>query len=315
MLIALALAGCSSGKKTSEPDAKTTEPKVDESAPVTLAFDWPEGLSGSVKRDQMEQMAPQPEETSTVTYTLTTKPLSGGVELTYSEPRDAAVPGVSDEELGAMAPMFEAVPTILLKDGKVVSIGNAAAMRAIVDELAPIPADAPADIKAQMEATRSDEFFLQAAQSEWATLTTVWHNQTLTPGEGVEVRSQSPLLGLPTPIETVIRMKLVEWLACPGAAERRCVRLEYSSTPDPASLQKATDTLVHNAARQGVKFEIQSLERTFEVDLVTEPSTLVPHTFSSREVTKLEATQNGQPASTSKIKVRTETYRWESAKP
>ena len=127
-LLSVCLFSCagSSPKAESSADASNT---------VTLNFDWP-AQTGTVQREVLEKTA-DGEERSSVVYSVVVKDTNAGVEVSYTDPRDLEVPGVTPEELEAVRGMFAAIPSFTLHRGVVTSISNTDAMRALIDDLAP----------------------------------------------------------------------------------------------------------------------------------------------------------------------------------
>ncbi len=294
--VAVGLACCSisCASSSTSPD----ETPVEGPEKIQLMFDWPAGLEGTLKSTGSQSKRGVSTGLQT-TYTMTTEPAEKGVVLHYREPRNVVINGIPDAQKALIEPMLRSVPSVIFNGGAVIGIADYEEILQQIGELLdPIAKENPA-IKAQVMSVLTEETFLASAQSEWTWRATAFHRMELEVGETVEETVRQPLGVLPGEAETTIRTTLVERLPCPGASERRCVRLQRELVLDKEDLAAAVSDMV------GM---VQEFEQSTKVEVVAEPETLL--TYEMKKVERQRMVTANDTVET--MKEVTEVYTWES---
>lgn len=259
--------------------------------PVTLRFDWPEGLQASVahtKKKYREEAGTQAPPGVTTRYELKTR--RTGQELLIA-------PGPAQMDAAALASLpaaqraqlqlllQAALPSYLVSaSGEFVRIEDAAGLKARL--LAFMKTTAPTLATSQplaqiMDQITSEPVLTALASAEWNQTVGTWLDATLDLGDWYTLESQGDFPLVPnTTIKMVSRFRIAGTLKCSrGGQEKTCVEIEMETRPDPADMSAAIQGMLQRFSDKALPGAAlpRALDLLTTLHLVTEPDGLIPH--------------------------------------
>ncbi|HVU49145.1 MAG TPA: hypothetical protein VHL80_00575 [Polyangia bacterium] len=125
------------------------------------------------------------------------------------------------------------------------------------------------------------------ATSQWSFLVGAWAGKELPPGDVPELHTSRdenfPMIG---PMHVIDRLKVSPGAACSPAPKGGCVRLEITSTPDPAAAPPPGPGGPQGLSTRDLRFQLTTT-------LLTDPRTLVPRSVT--KVSEVELPDPGAP--------------------
>lgn len=120
---------------------------------------------------------------------------------------------------------------------------------------------------------------LQAARvsSDWALTVSNWLGAELSLGDEFVVETDTDEVEGVGSARGSLAFSAQEQLACPGVAERTCVRVHLVSRQSPQSVEAMVRALVSKTIKKGEILDIEIDTFQLEGDVVTEPGSLIPY--------------------------------------
>jgi hypothetical protein len=278
---------------------------------VPLRFAWPETFSARVD------------------YTFTHEPVRGSlhqVRRRYTlrvEPREGGgrrlIPSGFEVEPPEQGPLMDPEPMVLFDaEGQVQGIEPAEPLlgEALLEAL-PIP---PENWEEMNRVTsRLREKFERRERGKWERQVSYWSGRAVA-AKGMRVKVKSSIfleeLG-GGEVEAEQRITAEVGVPCwQGAAEGRCVRLVVETEPEAAAVERARRRYEEEAKAEGEPLRVRSSETRWRYELVTDPSTLMPHLSRMESIDTVETEEEGGPPVTAghvKVEEYVFTYRMEPA--
>jgi hypothetical protein len=147
-------------------------------------------------------------------------------------------------------------------------------------------------------------------EDEWNNKAGNWTGNSYAVGEKYEftVSYQAPALGNRT-FPMVMTQQLAGYVPChTGAAASSCVRLLQSSRVSGAEFTKATNQIVQKTV--GRDFTISSTEAVTELELITDPMTLLPYLTHTKQIKRVTVEAGGKSETTEEVEESSATYRY-----
>ncbi|MDX1746525.1 MAG: hypothetical protein R3324_11360, partial [Halobacteriales archaeon] len=200
---------------------------------------------------EQETLEQGKEGSAEVTYSVATTETADGTRLTFSDARDISLTGHSEDAKDVGLPTLKTVPTVVVRDGAVVGVPNAEAVReAIHASLDQMFGGLPG-LAEGMKSQVTNEFVVEATKEDWASRGTAYHGKILQPGDEFREPTRVRLELLQVEVGGSYVMSLKERLPCPGTTNRTCVRLHRTLDLVPEVLQNAFDEARGSAVDSG----------------------------------------------------------------
>lgn len=294
-----------------------------------LRFAWPSGLVAQVEsnKTRMREVDGQPPARSVTSYSHVMRAARQGQQYTiaFSDLR------LDPKGLAALPPPQQALMRVLTQaalpgylvsaDGDFVALDKPEAFQeAMRSALSPLLPDGPgkAASLAALDKLLGIEVLSAAVRGDWDWLVGSWAGgeQAINLGEDYVAQTQgvAPLINQPIAYET--HFKVTRRLPCDREGRSlECIELKASTRPDSAALKQAVAGIVAQLAPEaaaGMEKTLSTLDLLVELELITEPDTLVPHRSRLTKTTVLPGLQ-GQPTNR-QVEETVQTFRYEAGR-
>lgn len=273
-------------------DAQSAPPAADS---VTLRFGWPAGTEARVHYTQVTEREGDRDEPSHIEIegelTMHVHESPDGLVVEHLDPvvtRFGASPPFAPDDphaailgrLGPPAPHY-----LVSSEGRLIGVDGG---RTLADAFAAIlgPSAAQSGVLAAMTAELLNEpLLVGTARERWNALVGLWRDATLRRGESVaeEAEEGNPLV--PSVVLPYVYEFEYEGMEPCDAARPdgpACARLHMISLPDPTQLGTAINRALDQAGLAATQFD--GLAQRTEVELLTDPSTLLPRELTMAKV-------------------------------
>jgi len=248
-----------------------------------LQFNWGDGLDARVSAMQSKTTAGQ-EARVEATYSLCATRTATGYEVSFA---DLAVTlggqrAPDSEEVSVPLILAGLVPSYTItRDGKFGGLRDFEKLQSLVQEMyrQQFKGNAnPERLESALAQATSREVLESYATQTWLALVGGWTGMSIEPGGTINGRSPPTKLPLlESPVTTAIEVTYPKREKCTSAAKSTgCAHLHSVSVPDAKELKAAISEAV---AKQGGANpdEVFDIDRRDEIEIVTEPATLRPH--------------------------------------
>lgn len=321
-----ACGGSSTGTTTSKSSLPTTtKPSVTapQASDVELSFHWEPGTTAKVHRKETE------------TKDGVTRVVEGRSRMRVSRlssglliHHDRAEIIQADLPPGPIGEAFREVlnmdvTTVVNQDGQVIGLhGHKQMLDKILLGLDNALGDVPAEHQAMADQVLtnfkqmvSEQAVLQMAATEWNARVATWisEGRRLQIGVPYEYDFSAPHPFAPgSEVKMHMVFQVAQWVACPGDRAQACVRIQAETTADSESLNGAVRIAIAALAadtkiKKPRQLDVDGSVEIF-VELVTEPATLLPHSFAERKVVQMTITQDGEVSSSNKDELTEEIF-------
>lgn len=285
---------------------------------VELRFAWPIGTTVDVHASRWRARTGQADTLDVAArYRIEVQAHAQGRLIRYSNlALDAnAEPGAASVE-AALERIAGLLPSYIVgADGEFIRLHDLSAYRRGVERLVRDIAGEPemaSRILTLLQPMLSEQALTATVAREWDMLVGLWAGADLEVGAVYEYEDRSYVpLAPDVPIPMIAEFSVAERLACPAATRRRCVRIEHISTVDEDSVARAVRAVLERfTAGSGVALKIDDFEIENLLELVTEPTTLLPHTARLSNSVRLRFTGGGRSSRADQFEVRTYEFRY-----
>ena len=274
-----------------------------------LRFDWPIGLKGKVTQTMNRTQGPVSRDSET-TYDFELKEAADGLIIDTSN-------ASTKTDLSQVPPQMQNVLKRLMgvmpdykvsRGGEFVGAADLeklqAEIRGVMDSLlSEMPESMRPQMQQVMSQVTSEEALLAQLSETWNVSVAMWIDAEPELGEVYQLEFEephpmAPQIMLPQTLEFSLQGRE----PCKrGGKERRCVRLSVTSTPDPAKLGEATMAILQqfNGGQPLPDEALASMKEMSmreDIDLVTEPDTLIPHKLTKIKTISMDLSAVGQPS-------------------
>lgn len=293
---------------------------ADESDTVTLQFNWPDVLEGSVDYSY-ETIKQQGGSESVITLTGTSDIRATKSDGSYTlDSFNHVIHDLTDD--GSMSDFSKqlmekigsvSTTAIISPDGVMESVTG---MESVVDDLkkelinltADLAQEVQASLKLMVDDALSDEKLLEQAQTNWDSNVGQWIGAELESGFVYEVEYGTPIALLDNQkIPTKGFYRYLGPVKCTEASETAdCANLNYTSELDADVTSKVLDLIYERwqtPRPEGIRLAIE-----YEVTVITDPDTLVP--YQTRDVTRIYNPDPESGKQNARIKTQTSVYRY-----
>lgn len=324
MRAALALGAACLGVSPLFAQKQAEQPPTPAADTVHLRFGWPVGLNARVTAQKLRtrSRAGKPDTTNVqITYQFTVQPHTRGRLVRF---HGFEVPGSG--ALGATAELEERVsammPSVIVDTtGAFVGIDGVDALhRELNAQFAPYLQRADtltAGTRALLERLRSPEVLTALTEYEWNALVGTWIESDFVVGLIYESEYEQPFALLPGIMIPIVQDFVAHGrVPCrPADAARRCVELESRLHHDQDAVRRALDSLMAQVVSRD-SGGIEDYEVEYEMRLVAEPATLIPHKLVvSKRVTVRVKSAQGARDETTQSDTKTTRYEYPARRP
>ncbi len=282
-------------------EERDTAPEV-----VPIRFDWPVGLRAEVvaSRQRERETDDKTSGFSMVSeYRFEVSAHDAGLLVFLSDFRISdfsADPAVADffgnvqGQLSGIAANY-----IVSREGELLQLEGldelVARSRALLGPMLDSLRNLRAEAASFLESMLSESYFMSQATEEWNAIVGLWLDADFEVGAVYVLEDEEPSPVLPdVSIPYYYEFSLIDYAPChESAAPRSCVVLEMVSFPDANEVKSLLgDVMQQIAGREIVgQFFFEEFDVENTVTLVTEPSTLIPHSLEM--VQELQGTMRG----------------------
>lgn len=268
-------------------------------AQVKLEFAWPDGLQATVTQTKNKTREGTPSRLPSgvsAVFDMKAKKTAEGVVVSQNNFRldTSALPAsFSDVERKQLEIFTQAaMPSFLVSPaGDFQRLEDVSEFRdslfSIFRKAIPSLASDP-KLNELLKQITSDASLNALASADWHQTVGFWAGGTLDVGEYYRTETPSAIPFLPNKtFKMISRFKIVGKVACSRMGQDRdCVEIEMETKPDPAEIASAIEELIKQFAASPARNStevIDSIEMTVNTRLVTEPSSLIPHRYSTNK--------------------------------
>lgn len=252
---------------------------------VGLHFEWPHGLSASVRVTRSRQHDRE-QARSTITYKLGVAEIDGGRRFSYAAYVPyLEVPGAPPTEQHGMRERLAELVNAMTTDAEGAFTGLYGLERSSRTKRLEALGVRGKHRRKLASRVITDEALIAAAKHFWEQRVGRWRGHTqLVQGETYEEPDTLPVPELDDAVvSAVTTYRFVGWAKCtPDAAAAECVELHLETRAEPESLAEATRAFKKRRRRGG---SITELQKRTRVVLVTEPATLRPRRYEEDQFT------------------------------
>lgn len=333
-LLVLVLLAADGAQAIERRDA-TRPSAAEDSAPISLTFDWGEEFRAQTVTTRSRERTPAPPEgnrkplVSSYEMVATRQPdgsyLVRGLDRRIVLPNGDALP--VDERNALELLMSAAVdPDMRVNaDGEYVGLADYAALRKVYElaidaglEQVKTP-DGKQRFRSLMESFMTREAIDVYARQIWDVMVGSWAGAEFFERDPLTTEGSQalPMLGN-TEVKFTYTFQLLERVACPGDLREsppRCVHLQLKTWPDPADIRKIIDEFVKRAAPADKKIPdgmLTDLRIENVMDVITDPNTLKPHSGSIVKRAEVSLIDEGKEETLRQTGTTSVEYRHES---
>lgn len=300
---------------------------------VSLSFDWPAGLRGTVTNtmDQATGAAGmQMSQRTVTTHRIETEDDPRGLLIRYRDGDllEFSAPALAQAEGGEtyMRATAEASYDMVVdEDGQLLEItrdsASMAKISAAVEEMmGPLRAMAGSEGMAGiLDGMLSDEALNATIEQSWTSVVGVPDADALVIGEGFVSEMETPLpmmqnrsLLMDTETTVTGRVPCVE-----GGAPDACVLVRTESRMDPEDMRMMMDEMFGEmfggmSTDMQMDLGVGAFEQSMTTESIMEPGTLIPHSMTMKTLVNVEMTMMGQTIPSTQEMTVTVVYDWEN---
>lgn len=286
---------------------------------VHLRFHWPAGTTALIETTRLQERVAESADTvkGSSTYRMNVQAHAQGLLISYddfvfpppTDTTDAAKVSSLAAQASAIVPKF-----IVDTAGAFIRIEDAAAVRAQFDSLLTrmLEPDEAAAAREGLVTMLTEESLSGLAAKEWNAMVGRWADADLVVGEVYSFEEEAALPMIPGAVVPIIsEFSIVRRTSCGDAAQSAdCVEIRVVSRPDPvaikAVLAKFMEGLLAVPGIGAISYDRLDVED--EMVLVTEYSTLRPHSMRISKRVTGSVTAEGERSEVSQSDVRTYRY-------
>ncbi len=229
-------------------------------------------------------------------YTMNTLPHAKGMEIKFTDMQneviseDAKFKGFMGAFLNTM--LQHSPSYIINKSGELVELGNVQAYRSNVraglsDISQQLPAKRRSQVESMINAMTTEEQLMASISEEWGRMVGAWLDTEMEHGETYTSSHQAPIPMLGNlPVTMSSEFSLVGRVPCHAKAKaNNCVKLtaySYVGRDEGKKFIQALEQQFNMSVSKHSTFTI-----TTEVEIITEPNTLYPHSITERKLTSV----------------------------
>lgn len=255
---------------------------------VSPKFAWPRGLAGVVEVRQTADKLGQPHVELTTRCKMHVQPHMKGLLVTC---REATVTPEFGGEFAAVSTFLRTAAEfdwLVSEAGEFITLTSTERM---MEAMWKLPGPAKLD---GAERKRVGEVSLELANADarttWTMLVEAWKSSSFALGEELvdPIDVDTPLApGAPVRGRQTARAE--RWLECPGPARSRCLEIRGTTVGDPAALAAVVQRFFDKNAIKPLDKKVNHVQFSREIVLVTDPSTLVPYSLSTKTLSSASA--------------------------
>jgi hypothetical protein len=255
--------------------------------PVSLQFDWPNGLFAQVEQTKLRQRGDAAPASTTTRYAFDVSRLDSGELLVAPRRTSIEHSNHHDPHAVPQAQQFEAVARAVLPSyvvspqGEFVRLHDLPAAQAEARRLLALWATPGPDGGKLAEQVSQEHFLTGLTRDSWQSLVGYWRGGRLDLGAEYQDSSHEPTPLLPgETVKMSVRFQVKREVPCERQGlPRRCVEIEVHSTPDRDDISRIIQAFLARTMPATLGEMQMSMDMTQTMRLVTEPDSLIPHHY------------------------------------
>ena len=286
--------------------AGSGNPVADANGPVTLRFAWPSKFEARVQYHRVKQETGKPQAELSLTPRLIVSPEGKGYRVAYRRWME----GRSEDPLIRLSfEILEQITSVIDEHGALVRIEGSERVAEVADKIPGIE-KVPPETRRQL-ATLGPRIAERDQSDLWNSLVGNWSGSELEIGKEKITETSVPIAALGVTIRYHVRQVAVRRLPCPGATSRTCVQLEMNTKPEAADLERFVKDQVAKLGFENANKLLSQLDTTAQVELTTEPETLLPHFLRIKRITGARAGNGTESVRTERVDIQEYSYTFE----